>query len=316
MTPVIEISGLRKTYGSLLRNPHHAVDGLDMIVEPNQVHGFLGPNGSGKTTTLRALLGLTPTQEGSMRVLGHSVPGDLSAVIHRIGAVVEAPKFFGNISARNTLQLLARSVGIPMSRVEEVLEQVGLIHYGHYLVGSYSLGMKQRLAVAQALLKKPDLLILDEPANGLDPAGIHQMRTLLRTLATEFNTTVLVSSHLLSEAQLLCDSVTIISQGRRIQTASMSDLTSASQSNELLVDVKASDVDAAMAHLDAIESINVSQVDGQLQVMGAEDPALVTETLARHDIFLTGLAHRTTNLEEVYLQLTSGRGLEYLQGGE
>src|SRR5690606_18890246 len=192
-----------------------ALDGFDMVVEPGQVHGFLGPNGSGKTTTLRTLLGLITPNAGRMRLLGQEVPAALPQVVGKVGAIVESPQFFPHFSARDTLSLLARAGGVPASRVDAVLELVGLRDRGKERVKGYSLGMKQRLAVASALLKSPTLLILDEPANGLDPAGIREMRDLMRDLAAD-GTTVVLSSHILSEVQQICDTVTIISRGRRV----------------------------------------------------------------------------------------------------
>ncbi len=182
MTAVVEIRDLRKTYRRWRKPPHQALAGFDMEVAPGQVHGFLGPNGSGKTTTLRTLLGLIRANGGSMRILGQPVPQALPQVIGQVGAIVEAPQFFGNFSARETLILLATAGGVERRRVDEVLELVGLRERATDKVRTYSLGMKQRLAVASALLKQPKLLILDEPANGLDPAGIREMRDLLRNL--------------------------------------------------------------------------------------------------------------------------------------
>src|SRR5690606_29826095 len=150
MPPVIQISGLRKTYRRIARQPHHALDGLDLEVGTGEVHGFLGPNGSGKTTTLRALLGLIGTDGGEMRIFGEPVPERLPHVVSRIGAVVESPQFFKHFSGRLTLQLLAESAGIKKARVDEVLEQVGLRDQAKQSVKGYSLGMRQRLAVAQA----------------------------------------------------------------------------------------------------------------------------------------------------------------------
>ncbi|MGE5826783.1 MAG: ABC transporter ATP-binding protein, partial [Micromonosporaceae bacterium] len=215
MTAVLEIEGLRKTFRTLRHGPRRALDGFDMVVEKGQVHGFLGPNGSGKTTTLRALLGLVLADGGQMTIFGRRAPHDLPEVIGRVGAIVESPQFFANFSGRRTLTLLARAGGLPPTRVDEVLELVGLRDRAGERVKGYSLGMRQRLAVASALLKAPELLILDEPANGLDPAGIREMRDLMRSLAAA-GATVLISSHLLDEVEQICDSVTIISRGRRV----------------------------------------------------------------------------------------------------
>src|SRR3954470_8732940 len=222
VTAVLEISGLRKTYRSR-KGTRRALDGFDMVVEAGQVHGFLGPNGSGKTTTLRTLLGLIKPNGGRMSILGRQVPEHLPEVAGRVGAIVESPQFFGNFTAKDTLALLADAGGVRPERVVEVLEQVGLRERATERVKTYSLGMKQRLAVASALLKEPALLILDEPANGLDPGGIREMRSLMRTLA-ESGMTVVLSSHILGEIQLICDSVTIISAGRRVAAGSVSDV--------------------------------------------------------------------------------------------
>lgn len=306
MPPVIEISGLRKTYQRLLRQPHHALDGLDMEVAAGQVHGFLGPNGSGKTTTLRALLGLIGTDAGTMRIFGEAVPRRLPRVIARIGAVVESPQFFKHFSGRLTLQILAESTGIPATRVDEVLEQVGLRDQAKQSIKGYSLGMRQRLAVAQALLKRPELLVLDEPANGLDPAGIHHMRALLRSLAHDQGTTVLVSSHLLSEVQQLCDSMTIVSRGRRITAGKVADVIAGHSSAHLSVRFADPGLirDAAAALTDAADGVSVTAEPERLVVTGAPEAAWVTKTLADAGLYLSELTAETKNLESVFLELT------------
>src|SRR5690606_33197024 len=180
----------------------------------------------GKTTTLRTLLGLIKANGGRMHILGRPVPDELPAVIGQVGAIVESPQFFPHFSARDTLSLLADAGGVPKTRVDEVLEQVGLRDRAKDRVKTYSLGMKQRLAVASALLKQPRLLILDEPANGLDPAGIREMRDLMRNLAAS-GMTVVLSSHILGEVQQICDSVTIISLGRRVAAGPVSEVLAA-----------------------------------------------------------------------------------------
>jgi ABC-2 type transport system ATP-binding protein len=308
MAPVLEIVGLRKTYRSLRRGSRQAVDGLDMVVESGQVHGFLGPNGSGKTTTLRTLLGLVRPNAGRMSMLGQPVPKELPTIAPRVGAIVESPQFFGNFSGRRTLRLLAAAGGIPRARVDEVLELVGLRDRARERVKTYSLGMKQRLAVASALLKSPQLLILDEPANGLDPAGIREIRDLMRGLA-EQGTTVVLSSHILGEVQQICDSVTIISRGRRVAAGPVAEVLASQDRGEYRVrvfdHVRAAQVLTAAGH-------PVSVHDDHLVVHGAGDPAAITEALARHQLWVAELTPLVPDLESVFLQLT---GTEPGDGG-
>jgi ABC-2 type transport system ATP-binding protein len=305
LTAVIEIQGLRKTFRSLRRGVQVALDGFDMAVEPGQVHGFLGPNGSGKTTTLRTLLGLVRADSGEMTILG-APSAEYETVAHRVGAIVESPMFFGQFSGRKTLSLLATAGGVEQSRVEAVLERVGLRDRADDRVKAYSLGMKQRLAVASALLKGPELLILDEPANGLDPAGIHEMRTLMRDLAAE-GVTVLVSSHILSEIELVCDTVTIISRGRRVVAGPVGEVLAAHDNHEFLV--RAAQLDRAA---DVLTGAGLTaRLDGDHVVVGgATDPAVISEALGRAEVWLTELSPLAPDLESVFLDLTGTRPVE------
>ena len=300
MTAVLEIEGLRKTYRSIRKGSRQAVDGLDMVVESGQVHGFLGPNGSGKTTTLRTLLGLVRANGGRMRILGEPVPDRLPHVVAQLGAIVESPQFFGNFSARKTLRLLARAGGVPKARVDEMLELVGLRDRAKDRVKTYSLGMKQRLAVASALLKSPRLLILDEPANGLDPAGIREMRDLMRSLAAA-GTTVVLSSHILGEVQHICDSVTIISRGRRVAFGPVGEVLKSQDRGEYRVCVF-DHARAAAILLGAGLAVDVR--DDHVVVSNVVDPATITETLAGHRMWVTELTPLTPDLESVFLELT------------
>ena len=188
---VIEVTAAHKTYARFRKPPEKAVDGLDLVVEQGGVHGFLGPNGSGKTTTIRMLLGLVGSDGGDLRLFGRPVPHALPEVIPHVGALVETPLFFPNFTGRLNLRLLADVAGIPATRVEECLEIVALRDRADDRFKGYSLGMKQRLGIAAALLKAPRLLILDEPSNGLDPQGIVDVRELLRRLGSDGHTTVL-----------------------------------------------------------------------------------------------------------------------------
>ncbi|MFF4881100.1 ABC transporter ATP-binding protein [Micromonospora sp. NPDC000668] len=304
MSAVIEIEGLRKTFQSLRSGRRVAVDGFDLLVEAGQIHGFLGPNGSGKTTTLRALLGLVRADSGQMRVLGEPSPQQLPRVAGRVGAIVESPQFFGNFTGHRTLRLLARAGGVPTSRVDEVLELVGLHDRGDERVKGYSLGMKQRLAVASALLKDPQLLILDEPANGLDPAGIREMRDLMRSLAAA-GVTVLVSSHILAEIQLICDHVTIISQGRRVAAGRVDEVLAGHDRHEFLVRV--AEPERAAELLRAAEM--AATVDGgALVVGGVTDPAAISQVLGEQGLWVGELTPLRPDLESVFLELTGAGG--------
>ncbi|MFG1778581.1 ABC transporter ATP-binding protein [Micromonospora sp. NPDC049051] len=300
MSAVIEIEGLRKTFHSLRQGRRVAVDGFDLLVEAGQIHGFLGPNGSGKTTTLRALLGLVRADAGRMTVLGVRSPDGLSQVAGRVGAIVESPQFFGNFTGHRTLRLLARAGGVPTARVDEVLEQVGLRDRGDERVKGYSLGMKQRLAVASALLKDPELLILDEPANGLDPAGIREMRDLMRSLA-EAGVTVLVSSHILAEIQLICDHVTIISRGRRVAAGRVDEVLAGHDRHELLVRVD--DPQRAVELLTAA-GLAATGHDDHLVVSDVDDATEVSRTLGEAGLWVRELTPLRPDLESVFLELT------------
>ncbi|WP_199714586.1 ABC transporter ATP-binding protein [Micromonospora radicis] len=275
-----------------------------MWVEAGQVHGFLGPNGSGKTTTLRTLLGLIRPDGGRMSILGHPVPTALPQVAGQVGAIVESPQFFPYFSARDTLSLLAGAGEVPEQRIDEVLELVGLRERAGERVKTYSLGMKQRLAVASALLKNPRLLILDEPANGLDPGGIREMRTLMRNLA-ESGMTVVLSSHILGEIQLICDSVTIISLGRRVAFGPVDEVLAQHSSGAVRVRLEAvTDLPLAATALTRA-GVRVTTNPDHLMLAGVDKPATVTRILAEQGLYLSELAPIAVDLESVFLELTN-----------
>ena len=308
MSAVLEISRLQKTYRSR-KGVRRALDGFDMVVEAGQVHGFLGPNGSGKTTTLRTLLGLIKPNGGDMAILGRPVPQNLPEIAGQVGAIVESPQFFGNFSARDTLSLLADAGGVDQSRVLAVLELVGLRDRAKERVKTYSLGMKQRLAVASALLKNPRLLILDEPANGLDPGGIREMRTLMRNLA-ESGMTVVLSSHILGEVQLICDSVTIISAGRRVAAGPVAEVLAQHASSSVRVRVEAGVDVLTAAEVLRAAGAQVALEQDHLTVSNAANPAQITRVLAQREIYVSELAPVTVDLESVFLELTGTAPVE------
>ncbi|MDI1465824.1 ABC transporter ATP-binding protein [Catellatospora sp. KI3] len=302
MTAVLEIQGLRKTYRAR-GGPRRALDGFEMYVEAGQVHGFLGPNGSGKTTTLRTLLGLIRPDSGDMRLLGHSVPKALPQVIGQVGAIVESPQFFPHFSANDTLSLLADAGNLPQARVDWALELVGLRDRAKERVKTYSLGMKQRLAVASALLKQPKLLILDEPANGLDPGGIREMRDMMAALSAG-GMTVMLSSHILGEIQLICDSVTIISLGRRVAYGPVSEVLQAHSTNQVRVRLEdVTDLASAAAVLSGA-GVSVQTHPDHLLLSNVDKPALVSRVLAERQLYVSELTPLSADLEDVFLELT------------
>jgi len=302
MTAVIEIEGLRKEYRRLRSAPTLAIDGLDLSVPAGGVFGFLGPNGSGKTTTIRCLLGLIAPTAGRTRMLGAEVPGRLASVLPRVGAIVETPALFPTFTGRRNLELLGRIHGIGRDRVRAVLERVGLADRADDIVKHYSLGMKQRLGIGSALLRDPELLILDEPANGLDPAGIKEVRDLMRSLAEE-GRTVFVSSHILSEVQQTCDRVAILARGRCVAAGPVSEVLSAGGRRGVLVRV---DDPTAAVEVLAKAKIAASVRDGMVAVaIDPDDAAAVTKALAAKRIYLREMRPDEADLETVFLHLTA-----------
>jgi ABC-2 type transport system ATP-binding protein len=295
---VIETRGLHKAFNGR-RGRRIAVQDLDLAVPPGGVHGFLGPNGSGKTTTIRMLLGLARATSGTMHLFGRQVPEHLPEVLPRVGAVVESPKFFPAFTGRENLLLLARSIGVPETAVDEALATVSLTGRDDDRYGSYSLGMKQRLAIAATLVKKPDLLILDEPTNGLDPAGIREIRETIRDLGAS-GVTVLLSSHILAEVQQVCDSATIIGHGRMLASGQVEDLIGTSTSYRLTV----GDPVRAQQILET-GGYAVERREGDLWVQTEEDASLINRALVEQGIYLSELVPQRADLESVFLELTA-----------
>lgn len=311
--PAISTRGLRKAYKS---GAVVAVGGLDLTVPTGGVHGFLGPNGSGKTTTLRMLLGLIRPDAGSMEILGRPIPAELPAVIDRVGAIIESPRFFGNFSGRKNLAILAQSIGVPVTRTGQVLEQVGLSARAKDAFRTYSLGMKQRLAIAATLLKDPAIFIFDEPTNGLDPAGIHEIRETMRSLA-DGGKSVLVSSHILSEVEQVADTVSIIGRGRLLAEGPVRDILAASTSR--VVEVGVADRDAATRILETA-GFTVTRTNAHLDVAQSNrsqpiDPAAIAQVLGSQGLWVDHLALRQQNLEQIFLELTESEHLGATQSG-
>jgi ABC-2 type transport system ATP-binding protein len=299
---VIEVEGLRKEYRRLRGGRTIAVDRLDLEVPEGGVFGFLGPNGAGKTTTIRCLLGLVKPTGGRLRLLGADVPRGLPEAIRSVGAIVETPALFPRFSGRRNLELLGRLQGIGSKAVTQMLERVGLADRGDDPVKTYSLGMKQRLGIGAALLKDPALLILDEPANGLDPAGIVEVRELLRRLGAE-GRTVFVSSHILSEVQHVADRVAILTRGRCVKSGPVAEVLSGGRSEGLRI--RLDDLEAGRRALREAGFGASIEADHLRIELPSSDAARVTRALAERGLYLTELRRDDADLESVFLELTS-----------
>ena len=290
---VVETAGLTKRYGE-----RAAVDDLGLRVRQGEVYGFVGPNGAGKTTTLRMLLGLIRPGAGRIAVAGRP-PGDPAGVA-RVGAMIETPAFYPFLSGRDNLKVMALHGGVPERRIGEVLGEVGLAERAKDRFSSYSLGMKQRLGVAAALLKDPALLILDEPTNGLDPAGITEMRTLIRGLGRE-DRTVILSSHLMAEVEQVCDRVGVIRRGRLIAEGTVDELR-----GPVTLRLRATPIDQAGAFLERLDGVRAVTVQGDRLIVEADvrRAGELNRALVQAEIEVTELSEYQPGLEEIFLEIT------------
>jgi len=293
----IRVQGLTKRFGDVL-----AVDQLGFEVEAGTVAGFLGPNGAGKTTTLRMLLGLVAPDAGTATIGGRPYR-QLPDPARRVGAVLEAGGFHPGRSGRDHLRVLATAAGLPPGRADQVLEQTGLAGAGRRRAGGYSLGMRQRLGLAAALLGDPEVLILDEPANGLDPEGVHWLRGLVRGLAAE-GRTVLVSSHLLAEVAQTVDQVVIIDQGRLVAQSTMAALTAGA---DRTVRVRTPQPETLRDLLVARGATVTLDGPDRLVVAGATTEQ-VGQAAAAGGVVLHEMRFQRSNLEDVFLELTGRKG--------
>jgi len=301
----VETRGLVKRYGEIV-----AVDGVDLVVEPGDVYGYLGPNGAGKTTSLRMLLGLIRPTSGSARLFGRD---PLTAGAHALDGVagfVEGPRFYPYLSGRRNLELLADYDEPPTrGRIDEVLEVVELRDRAKDRVGGYSHGMRQRLGLAAALLRSPRLLLLDEPTTGLDPAGMRDMRALVRRLAAE-QITIMLSSHLLYEVEELCNRVAIIRKGSIVYQGALSDLMAATTTTYLLRSGELERARTVCLTQPGVENVTVS--DGALRFNADEDAvAVLSIALGQARIGITTLVPDRETLEELFLALTGGESSDH-----
>jgi ABC-2 type transport system ATP-binding protein len=293
----VETQDLTKRYGEIV-----ALDGLNLRIRRGEVYGFVGPNGAGKTTAMRMLVGLMRPTSGSATVLGRRA-GSKEALA-QTGAMIEEPAFYPYLSGRDNLRVLARIAAVPEARIATVLEAVELTSRAKDAFSGYSMGMKQRLGVAAALLKEPQLLILDEPTNGLDPEGIADMRVLLRGLA-EQGRTVMLSSHLMAEVELICDRIGIIRSGRLVAEGTLDELRGHQE-----IRVKVNSTEFARVALEKLPFVEAVRVSGGSLYLRSEagNAAAVNRHLIASGIEVSELAPASQSLEEVFLEIVHGKG--------
>jgi ABC-2 type transport system ATP-binding protein len=294
---VVATTALTKRYGNC-----NVVDELDLRVERGQIYGFLGLNGAGKTTTIRMLMGLIHPTSGFVRLFDRPVPAERMKVMRRVGALVESPSYYAHLSGRENLRIIATILDVPEKRIDEVLSIVRLSADAGRKAGDYSLGMKQRLGIASALLGSPEIVVLDEPTNGLDPAGIHEIRDLIRAMPREHGITVLVSSHLLAEIDQMATSVGVIHSGRLLFQGPIEDLRARSQGHVRL-EVDRPEVAVALAGGLPVRAAT----DGALELASVVpgDAARLVSALVGGGVSVYRVEERQRTLEEIFLELTS-----------
>jgi ABC-2 type transport system ATP-binding protein len=296
---ILRTSGLTKHFGTLV-----AVKDMNLELRRGEVFGFLGPNGAGKSTTVGMLLGLIAPTAGDIEIFGLKLNEHRWSILRRIGAIIEEPSFYPYLSGWDNLEALSISIGnVQRSKITEVLERVNLLNRSKDRYQTYSMGMKQRLGIAAALLRDPELIILDEPTNGLDPAGTKEIRDLIPELAHE-NRAVFLCSHLLHEVELVCDRVAIIKKGTMIANAPVHELVTTGH----VLQIKVADLAGATEVLKSLPWVkSVKTENGYLLVDTAKDSgAQVNQALAEKNIFVSELVIRVASLEDVFLELTGG----------
>ena len=307
---IISIKGLTKTYKTknktgLKSDSQYitAVDDVTLDVEQGEIFGLVGSNGAGKTTLIKLMLGLTKADSGSVTICGYDSDKDSEKVLSCVGAIVEEPTLFKDMTGMQNLTMLARlGGGLPQSRIDQVVEIVGLKERINTKFSTYSLGMRQRLGIAQAIMHSPQVLLLDEPINGFDPQGIIEMRGLLRTLAKEYGTTILVSSHILSELEELCDRVGIMKRGKHIAVDTIANLQK--DNNEIILRMTCSDVIKAAQIIAELKDIQVKVVDQYLYVKCTSEQQIsdVTAALVGAGVAITSINTKKKTLEQIYME--------------
>lgn len=294
--PIVQLRNLSKTIGQ-----KKIIDDLNLSLYPGQITGFLGPNGAGKTTTIRMMVGLMKPTSGDVLIDGVALSENFEEALSKVGVIVENPEMYKYMSGYKNLVHFARMhQNITKSRIEEVIQQVGLQNRIHEKVATYSLGMRQRLGLAQALLHRPKFLILDEPTNGLDPAGIREFRMYLRSIAENEGVSVFVSSHMLSEIELMCDRIAVIQNGRLLNVEEVTEV------EETYYYVEATPSEHALELLEAKELAVQKLNDGWIIPLKKEQVPNLIQELVQQEIAVYAIRPHTKTLEDQFLELTGG----------
>lgn len=294
---MIQTKGLTKTF-----KKRKVVENLDLQIKQGEIYGFLGPNGAGKTTTIRMLLGLARPSSGTIEMFGKDLLENKSHILKKTGSLVESPSYYGHLTAYENLEVLRRLLEIPKSRIDEVLSIVRLNREAKRPVKGFSLGMKQRLGIAAAMLGNPELLILDEPTNGLDPSGIHEIRELIKSLPKEYGTTVLVSSHLLSEIDLMATQLGIIAKGQLVFQNSIEEIRKRSRSR---IGFHVNDPEAVRMLINSSYAVNEEGIVYVDYLADAKVAAMV-DVIISHKYEIYRVQEEKQSLEEIFLTITNG----------
>lgn len=301
-TLAIETSALSRRFGEI-----RAIDSIDVKVPPGSIYGFLGPNGAGKTTTIRILLGLIKATSGEVKLFNYHVQGNRKTLMQRVGALVETPSLYSHLTGRENLEITRRLLDVPRTRIDETLRTVDLSAAADRLVRTFSMGMKQRLGLALALLGEPELLILDEPTNGLDPAGMREMRSLLKKLARNGGITIFLSSHLLTEVERVADHVGIIESGRLVFQGTVDELNARQQQ---VLEIGCNDPKAVQKLLASRGIDSIFEEEGLLTMPceSEQHAAEMNSLLSGAGIAVHHLYLRRPSLEEVFMEFTAEKG--------
>lgn len=301
---VLEIKNLTKTYGK-----RKVIDNISLEIQEGEIFGFLGPNGSGKTTTIKMILRLIEKDSGEIKIKGYDNKKEFEKAMEYIGAIVENPDMYNYMSGKDNLKLHARLRNIDEKRIDEVLELVGLKDRAKEKVKKYSLGMKQRLGLALTLLHKPRVLILDEPTNGLDPAGIKQLRNILKEIAHKDGVAVFVSSHILSEMQLMCDKIAVIDNGKIVKTENITHMEQPEDNETIdeIIEIKVKDVPKAIEILKQKFELQPRLVEGNINItISNEKIPKVVKELAINDVEIHSVTPKEQSLEDLFFDATKG----------